>query len=180
MTMLLVVSLAVIAMLAVTAVPSWRLGRRLRDTGSDHAALSDEKFAARCRELATPADEPPPDLPAALPLELRDPAFQRRAQQLQQLEDRAWREAWRYAGGSILAASERLLSARAQRRELMAREPVTDRSFEPHTHCPAGHVGWHWIWDDELVDGVTVVHRSCWWITCPEAWAEPAYTQETT
>lgn len=163
----------------VIGATTWHMIREHWDPDHNHAThptlLSDEQFAERCRELATPHPEPQPQPPEPLPLELRDTAFQRRAHGSPRFNGRC-RVCGAPTPGAFCSDRCQVTAYGTDWKPLPPRPVVTDRVFEAYTHCPAGHLGWHWIGDHETVDdGQVVVHRSCRWDACPETWAEPAH-----
>lgn len=85
-----------------------------------------------------------------LPWSLRDPAFLRRKQALAN------------------ALTER------QRNEIMSVPLVTDRPFEPYTHCPLGHPGEHEAgFPPTNHAGRPHVARKCLVPTCLVTWLMP-------
>lgn len=87
--------------------------------------------------------------PMRLPWALRDPAFLRRKR-------------------AIARAS-----TVEQRAEVMSVPLVADRLFEPHTHCPLGHMGEHEAGFPPVThEGRPHVARRCVEPACDSSWLE--------
>lgn len=105
---------------------------------------------------------------AVLPVAARDPGF-RLLGELCDLREWAWETMCHQPGAAEAAALRRLDDAIAEER----REPlIAQRSFEPITHCPAGHVGAHRIGQSISYAGRACVQRWCCVPLCGHAWLE--------
>lgn len=138
------------------------------------ARAQDEAQLQRAESVLLALDDQPEPLPPELPVEFRDPAFQRHlATKSERPRDKVVRSCaicGQFSGRKAFCSQECQVQAYVGVQRLPSVPPplIAERRFTALTHCPRGHVGLHYVTDG----GPRYVERTCRFEACARKWLE--------